>query len=64
MRFVPGPDLPTGGKIIGLDGIREAYETGRGIFRTRATARIEKNHPAARRHRGHRTALRGGAGRR
>ena len=30
MRFVPGPDLPTGGKIVGLDGIREAYETGRG----------------------------------
>ena len=45
MRFVPGPDLPTGGKIIGLDGIREAYETGRGIFRTRATARIEKITP-------------------
>jgi DNA gyrase subunit A len=36
MRFVPGPDLPTGGKIVGLDGIREAYETGRGTFRTRA----------------------------
>ena len=45
MRFVPGPDLPTGGKIVGLDGIREAYETGRGIFRTRATARIEKITP-------------------
>jgi DNA gyrase subunit A len=41
MRFVPGPDLPTGGKIIGLDGIREAYHTGRGAFRMRATARIE-----------------------
>src|SRR5215471_18008013 len=45
MRFVPGPDLPTGGKIIGLDGIREAYETGRGIFRTRAAARIEQLTP-------------------
>ncbi len=45
MRFVPGPDLPTGGKIVGLDGIREAYETGRGIFRTRAAARIEKLTP-------------------
>jgi DNA gyrase subunit A len=45
MRFVPGPDLPTGGKIVGLDGIREAYETGRGIFRTRAAARIEKINP-------------------
>ena len=41
MRFIPGPDLPTGGKIIGLDGIRDAYETGRGSFRMRATARVE-----------------------
>src|SRR3990170_3729901 len=45
MRFVPGPDLPTGGKIVGLDGIREAYETGRGSFRTPATARIENVTP-------------------
>ena len=45
MRFVPGPDLPTGGKIIGLDGIREAYEAGRGSFRSRATARIEQVTP-------------------
>ena len=37
----PRPDLPTGGKIIGLDGIRDAYETGRGSFRMRATARVE-----------------------
>ena len=42
MRYVPGPDLPTGGRIVGLDGIREAYETGRGIFRTRATASVEQ----------------------
>jgi DNA gyrase subunit A len=41
MRFIPGPDLPTGGKIVGLEGIRDAYETGRGSFRMRATARIE-----------------------
>src|SRR5215472_2074188 len=45
MRFVPGPDLPGGGKIVGLDGIREAYETGRGIFRTRAAARVEQVTP-------------------
>src|SRR5215213_4158378 len=45
MRFIPGPDLPTGGKIIGLDGIREAYTGGRGSFRIRATARIEQVHP-------------------
>ena len=41
MRFIPGPDLPTGGKIVGLDGIRDAYETGRGTFKMRATARVE-----------------------
>ncbi|MBS2938173.1 DNA topoisomerase IV subunit A [Nocardioides sp. J2M5] len=41
MRFVPGPDLPTGGKIVGLDGIRDAYESGRGTFKMRATARVE-----------------------
>ena len=45
MRFVPGPDLPTGGKIVGLDGIREAYQTGRGIFRTQATSRMEQVSP-------------------
>ncbi len=45
MRFVPGPDLPTGGKIVGLDGIREAYASGRGMFRIRATARVEKLTP-------------------
>jgi len=42
MRFVPGPDLPTGGQIIGEQGIRDAYENGRGVFKMRATARIEK----------------------
>jgi DNA gyrase subunit A len=42
MRYVPGPDLPTGGHIVGLDGVREAYQTGRGIFRTRATTKIEQ----------------------
>ena len=41
MRFIPGPDLPTGGKIIGLEGIRDAYATGNGSFRMRATTRIE-----------------------
>ncbi|HEU4907598.1 MAG TPA: DNA topoisomerase IV subunit A [Propionibacteriaceae bacterium] len=45
MRFIPGPDLPSGGKIIGLDGIRDAYHTGKGSFRMRATARIEQVHP-------------------
>lgn len=41
MKYVPGPDLPSGGRIIGLSGVREAYETGRGSFRTRATVKIE-----------------------
>ncbi|MFH8596300.1 DNA gyrase/topoisomerase IV subunit A [Streptomyces rimosus] len=41
MRFVPGPDLPTGGRIVGLGGIRDAYETGRGTFKIRATVSIE-----------------------
>ena len=45
MRFVPGPDLPTGGKIVGLEGIRDAYESGRGVFRTRASCRIEQITP-------------------
>ncbi|MEE1826405.1 DNA topoisomerase IV subunit A [Streptomyces sp. BE20] len=41
MRFVPGPDLPTGGRIVGLSGIRDAYESGRGTFKIRATSTIE-----------------------
>ena len=45
MKFVPGPDLPLGGRIVGLDGIRDAYLSGRGTFRTRATARIESVTP-------------------
>jgi DNA gyrase subunit A len=42
MRYVPGPDLPTGGRIVGLDGIRDAYATGRGSFKTRAKVEIEQ----------------------
>ncbi|MGA8986440.1 DNA gyrase/topoisomerase IV subunit A [Aeromicrobium sp.] len=45
MRFIPGPDLPTGGKIVGLDGIRDAYATGNGSFRMRASARVESVTP-------------------
>ncbi len=41
-RFIPGPDLPTGGKIVGLAGIQDAYAGGRGSFKIRATARIEQ----------------------
>ncbi|HEU0256398.1 MAG TPA: DNA topoisomerase IV subunit A, partial [Microbacteriaceae bacterium] len=42
MRFVPGPDLPGGGIIVGREGIAEAYTSGRGIFKTRAKASIER----------------------
>ncbi|MBW6439354.1 DNA topoisomerase IV subunit A [Actinoplanes hulinensis] len=38
MRYVPGPDLPTGGQLLGLDEVRRAYETGRGVVRLRARA--------------------------
>ncbi|MEU3997941.1 DNA topoisomerase IV subunit A [Streptomyces fungicidicus] len=41
MKHVPGPDLPTGGRIVGLPGIRDAYETGRGSFKIRATVTVE-----------------------
>ncbi|AUA10769.1 DNA topoisomerase 4 subunit A [Streptomyces sp. SID8361] len=41
MRFVPGPDLPTGGRVVGLSGVRDAYETGRGTFKIRATVAVE-----------------------
>ena len=45
MRFIPGPDLPTGGKIVGLEGIRDAYAAGNGSFRMRATARVDNITP-------------------
>ncbi len=42
MAYVPGPDLPAGGTIVGLDGIRDAYATGRGSFKTRAKVTVEQ----------------------
>ncbi len=42
MQFVPGPDFPTGGTIIGKGGIYEAYSTGRGIIRIRAKTHFEQ----------------------
>ena len=42
MQYIPGPDFPTGGYLLGLDGLREAYETGRGKVVIRAKASIEK----------------------
>jgi DNA gyrase subunit A len=40
MTFVPGPDLPTGGLLLGLDEVRKAYETGRGVVRMRGKVEI------------------------
>ena len=48
MRFIPGPDMPTGGKIIGLDGIKDAYASGRGTFKLRATTRVDQVSPRRR----------------
>src|SRR5580698_3000820 len=42
MKVVPGPDFPTAGYIYGRDGIEQAYKTGRGSFKMRAKASIEK----------------------
>ena len=43
MHYIHGPDFPTGGFIHGLAGIREAYETGKGIIQMRARTSIEEN---------------------
>ncbi|EYT52519.1 DNA topoisomerase IV subunit A [Leucobacter sp. UCD-THU] len=45
MEFIPGPDLPGGGIIVGLDGVKDAYRTGRGAFRTRAKVSVEQLGP-------------------
>lgn len=42
MEVIPGPDFPTGGIILGVEGIREAYETGRGSFKIRAKVQVEE----------------------
>jgi DNA gyrase subunit A len=41
MRYIPGPDFPTGGQILGTSGIKEAYTTGRGSITMRGVAEIE-----------------------
>ena len=43
MRFIQGPDLPTGGHILGEDGIKEYLETGKGRFTMRGTVRLEES---------------------
>ena len=41
MEFVPGPDFPSGGIVMGLDGVRDAYANGRGAFKVRGKVSIE-----------------------
>lgn len=43
LNYVKGPDFPTGGQAIGMDGIRQAYETGRGKIIIRSKINLEKN---------------------
>ncbi len=43
LELIPGPDFPTGGYIVGREGIRQAYLTGRGMVTMRAKAEIELN---------------------
>ncbi|MFM6973539.1 MAG: DNA topoisomerase (ATP-hydrolyzing) subunit A, partial [Agromyces sp.] len=42
MEFIPGPDFPSGGTIVGLDGVRDAYESGRGAVKVRARVSVEQ----------------------
>lgn len=41
MRYMKGPDFPTGGELVGVDGIKDYYETGKGTFRVRGRYHIE-----------------------
>lgn len=43
MKYIPAPDFPTGATIYGIQGVKEAYETGRGRIVIRATAEIESD---------------------
>jgi len=43
MKHIKGPDFPTAGLILGMDGLKQAYETGRGKIKMRARAHIESN---------------------
>ena len=44
MKYIKGPDFPTGASILGNKGIKQAYETGRGTITLRAHAEIQENH--------------------
>ena len=45
MELIPGPDLPTGGQVLVAEGLRDAYESGRGTFRMRAKISVESVAP-------------------
>ena len=45
MEFVPGPDFPSGGIVLGLDGVKDAYTKGRGAFKVRGRVAIESLGP-------------------
>ena len=45
MEFIPGPDFPSGGMLMGLDGVKDAYTSGRGAFKVRAKTSIESLGP-------------------
>jgi DNA gyrase subunit A len=53
--YIPGPDFPTGGEIIGIEGITEAYATGRGSITVRGITQFEESQPGKGKHR--RTAI-------
>lgn len=42
MKCIPGPDFPTGAEIVGMDAVRQAYETGQGVIRIRAKSEIRQ----------------------
>ena len=43
VKIIPGPDFPTAGFVLGHEGVKEAYRTGRGIIQMRAKAMVEQN---------------------
>jgi DNA gyrase subunit A len=51
LQLIPGPDFPTGGEIIGTEGVRDAYLTGRGSIPLRGVAQFEEIQPGRGRHR-------------
>lgn len=51
LRLIPGPDFPTGGEIVDVSGVRDAYATGRGSIPVRGVAQFEEIQPGRGRHR-------------